>query len=53
MNYTDAELIYYSEKLKKMGDILVKKGYNNVIPLFNHYHNLIKTLKNRSTPQWG
>ena len=53
MNYTDAELENYLSELKIMGDILVKKGYNNVIPLFNHYSLLIKNLKNQSIPQWG
>jgi hypothetical protein len=53
MNYTDAELENYLSKLRIMGDILVKKGYNNVIPLFNHYALLITNLKNQSTPQWG
>lgn len=53
MNFTESELEYYGNLLKKTGEIIMKLGYNELIPLFNHYDALIKTFKNQSTPQWG
>jgi len=53
MDYTEFELEYYGNLLKKIGAIIIELRYNELIPLFNHYDALIKTLKDRSTPQWG